>query len=68
MKHKATIAIKSRAALLLAAVVLSVGAGALAQQRPKSLTAEQRQKLDQYILDYIKVLRASETQPQPAME
>jgi len=31
------------------------------------LTVEQRQKLDQYVSDYIKVLRVSETQPQPPM-
>lgn len=40
---------------------------ALAQQIPSDLTVEQRRKLDRYILDYIKVLRVSKTQPQPAM-
>jgi len=34
---------------------------------PGNLTVEQQRKLKQYVPDYIKVLRVSETQPQPPM-
>jgi len=37
-----------------------------AQQLPEGLTVEQQKKVEQYIVDYIKVLRMKEPQPQPA--
>jgi len=58
--------VKTGMALFTAAIVmLSGGTAAFSSQIPSDLTAEQLEKLDQYILDYIKVLRVKEQQPQP---
>ena len=56
-----------RHAGLCAILLLSLCISAQSQQLPSNLTEQQQQKLDQYILDYIKVLRVKEPQPQPPM-
>ena len=61
---------RSRLFLFGCVACLSLAIGiipASAQQMPKGPSVEQRQKLERYMLDYIKVLRVVETQPQPQM-
>lgn len=55
-----------RILFLVALFVGSIGSySTSAQPLPDRLTMEQNQKLDQYILDYVRVLRHEESRPQP---
>ncbi len=53
-------------ARVLALFVLIGNGLALAQSLPPGLTEEQHKKLDRFVIDYIKVIRVKERQPQPA--
>jgi len=54
-------------AACVTSLLLIAGTTCTAQQLPKGLTAQQKQKLDRYIVDYVKAIRVKEPRPQPPM-
>lgn len=57
---------KIRTSVEFLTLLVLMGSGlAFAQSAPRNLTEKQQKKLDQFVLDYIKVIRVKEQQPQP---